>query len=321
MALATAIASIGSLELAAFLLFFRSVSGHRAESPGGKRLEAWVLVVIVATLGLCATLLANLGSTIWLAMRGTSPDLPQNLDQRFLVLETWGFLVPFAWGFSANWLPIFLGVRPIRGRAILGALGLNSAGVVVAMAGRFELGFALLALGISITIWELRLFEPAQQPAKVKGVHSSFPYFVRMAYVWAGVAAALSIWAAGTANSRGIWGASRHALTVGFLSTMVFCVGQRVLPAFSGMRLLFSTKLMFVSLFLLNTGCVLRVGSEILAYQGFAERAWSWLPVSAVTEMIPVTIFATNLILTFISRPPSERINGSSVHSRAVRVQ
>lgn len=32
------------------------------------------------------------------------------------------------------------------------------------------------------------------------------------------------------------------------LAMMVFAIGQRVLPAFSGMRLLFGTKLMFCSL-------------------------------------------------------------------------
>jgi uncharacterized protein involved in response to NO len=99
-------------------------------------------------------------------------------------------------------------------------------------------------------------------------------------------------------------GASRHALTVGFLATMVFCVGQRILPVFSGMRLLFSSKLMFLSLLLLATGCLLRVSSEILAYQGFAGWAWAWLTVSAVTEMSAVTIFAINLLFTFKSRPP-----------------
>jgi hypothetical protein len=58
---------------------------------------------------------------------------------------------------------------------------------------------------------------------------------------------------------------------------MVFAIGQRVLPSFAA-RPLFSTKLMFVALLLLTAGCLLRVSSEILAYQGFFRPAWSWLP-------------------------------------------
>ena len=86
---------------------------------------------------------------------------------------------------------------------------------------------------------------------------------------------------------------------------MVFAIGQRVLPAFSGMRLLFSTRLMFVSMALLAVGCLLRVSSEVLAYQGILPSAWSWLPVSAITEMTAVTVFAINLLSTFASQPPA----------------
>jgi len=57
-------------------------------------------------------------------------------------------------------------------------------------------------------------------------------------------------------------------------------------PAFSGMRLLLSPNLMFISLLLLTLGCGLRVNSGILAYQGFARWAWSWLPASAIMERL-----------------------------------
>jgi uncharacterized protein involved in response to NO len=174
----------------------------------------------------------------------------------------------------------------------------------------------LLVAGVATAIHALRLMEPAERPAKIKGVHSSFPLFIRLAYFWALVAAVLGIWAASVADASGIWGASRHALTVGFLSTMVFAIGQRVLPAFSGMRVLFSTKLMFLALLLLTAGCLMRVSSEVLAYQGLLLSAWSWLPVSAVTEMSAVSLFAVNLFATFVKKPPSPPI----LEMRAERV-
>ena len=39
-------------------------------------------------------------------------------------------------------------------------------------------------------------------------------------------------WAASVENSYGIWGASRHALTGGFLGMMVFVVGQQIAGVF-----------------------------------------------------------------------------------------
>jgi hypothetical protein len=294
-----------ALELAAFAIFFRTVSGHRPQESGKAKLEVWVFVVIAGSVGLLLTLLVNIGITLFLAVRGTSAEIPADFDQRFLVLQTWGFLVPFVWGFNAKWLPVFLGLRPVRGRFLLLAVALNSAGVLVAFAGSMMAASLLLIIGMITAVYSLRLLETPARPAKIKGVHTSFPVFVRLAYVWALVAASLGIWAASVQNPRGIWGASRHALTVGFLAMMVFAIGQRVLPAFSGMRLLFSTKLMLVASMLLAVGCLLRVSSEILAYQGLMLSAWSWLSVSAVTEMTAVTLFAANLIVTFARRPPS----------------
>lgn len=306
-----------TLELLAFLLFFRAVSGHKPQPPSAvqapsdsihvihekPKFERWILIVIAGTVAFLSTLASNLGASVYLALRSSSPAFPHSFDQRFLVLAAWGFLVTFVWGFSAKWLPIFLGLQSPREPMLLCALGLNIGGVVAAMAGYFRLAVLLIAAAAAVSIYALRLFERTRQPAKTKGVHSSFPAFVRIAYVWLVIAAALGIWAANSADSAGIWGASRHALTVGFISTMVFCIGQRVLPAFSGMRLLFSTKLMFAGLALLSLGCILRVGSEILAYQHFANWAWSWLPVSAVLELSAVTIFAINMIATFSTRP------------------
>ena len=197
-----------ALELAAFLDFLSSVSGHRPQNTGKRSLEKWVLVVIVAAVGLLATLLVNLVASLFLAARGISPDLPAAFNQRFLVLETWGFLVPFVWGFSAKWLPIFLGLRPIRERWLLAGLGLNSIGVFAALLGQIRFAAIGLCGGILISTWALRLAEPAQQPPKTKGVHSSFPTFIRLAYLWAIMAGSRNL---GVGDSGFSWDLGRIA--------------------------------------------------------------------------------------------------------------
>jgi uncharacterized protein involved in response to NO len=57
------------------------------------------------------------------------------------------------------------------------------------------------------------------------------------------------------------------------------------------------------ALVLLSAECILRVSGEVLAYQEIAPVAWSWLPASAILELSAVTLFAVNLIATFL-RPP-----------------
>ncbi len=293
-----------ALEMAAFLVFFHAVAGHRPQEESGGKMESWVWVVVAGTVGLLLSLTVNLAACIYLADRGASPAFPPAFDSRYLVLITWGFLVPFVWGFSARWLPVFLGLKPLRRRALSVAVAVNSAGVVAALGGK-SLGATLLLLsGAVMALHGIRIFAAPSRPPKVRGVHASFPLFVRSAYVWLLIAGALGVWAADSADAAGLWGASRHALTVGFFATMVFGIGQRILPAFSGMRHLYSTRLMFVSMLLLTLGCALRVSSEALAYQGIVHSAWSWLPVSAVTELTAVTLFAANLWITFARPAP-----------------
>jgi uncharacterized protein involved in response to NO len=290
----------GVLELAAFLIFFRAVSQHRAESSGKKSLDPWIWVVICASIGLLLSLVANLAACFYVAFYGASPALSHSLDQRFLVLVAWGFLVPFVWGFSAKWMTVFLGLKPIRPRLLLSALTVNSAGIILALAGWGAKATILFVVSTALAIAALRMFEPSRQEPKTRGVHRSFPFFVRMAYAWLMVAALLGVSAALWDSSGGIWGASRHALTVGFIAVMVFSVGQRILPAFAGMRLLWSSWLMVTGLLLLTIGCTLRVSSEILAYQGYANWVWPVLTVSALFELAGITAFAINISGTFI---------------------
>ena len=128
-------------------------------------------------------------------LRGTSPEVPADFDQSFLVLQTWGFLVPFVWGFSAKWLPVFLGLRPVRGRVLLLAVALNSAGVMAAMMGMDAIGWALVIRRNHGRGSGPRLRRAYTAAAQGEGAHPSFPVFVRIAYGWAIVAAGLGIWA------------------------------------------------------------------------------------------------------------------------------
>lgn len=293
------------LELAAFLLFFVTIGPAHSNTDGPKKpWEAWIYAVLAATCGLMLALVLQVLETATLARHANSAAFPHDFDQKYLVVSTWGFLVPMVWGFSARWLPVFLGLRPLRAWLLATAVLANTVGVIAALFGYFGPGTILLFIGGVSAGNAIRFFEPSVKQPKVAGVHASFPFFVRFAYVWLIVAGALGIWAefSGTI-SPGIWGASRHALTVGFIAAMVFSVGQRILPSFCGMRVLASPKLMLAGLALLMLGCTLRVSSEILAYQGYAAWAWSILPASALIEMTAVTIFAVNLAWTFI-RPP-----------------
>jgi hypothetical protein len=300
------------LELAGFLIFLNSVRRHRPAASGtnNKRMPVWILSVLAGTAGFGMALLLNLLVAIYVSLYDTGPAFPFIFEARFLALVSYAFIVPVVWGFSARWLPVFLGLKPLNERALRYALLLSITGVLFAVTGFLQAAHWLLAIAAVVAVTAFHLFERPLQQAKTAGVHASFPAFVRMAYVWLVIATALGVCAVYFDHAHGWIGASRHALTVGFVSTMVFAIGQRVLPAFAGMRVLYSPRLMLVSLLLLNAGCLLRVSTEILAYENYWPAAWNALPWSAICELTAVTVFAANMLLTFKQPPAHLRVAG-----------
>jgi hypothetical protein len=300
------------LELAGFIVFFVTVRRHRAGPAASPAASAesrvWMGLVIAGTIGFLVSLTANAFVTAQTALYGGGPAIPHIQNQRLLALFTWAFPVMTIWGFSARWLPVFLGLPDPMPRLLISGLAVNVLAVASAVAGQWLAAATLFTIGAAFASAGLRIFQNGVRPPKTAGVHPAFPAFVRLAYVWLLISAILGIAAAQWDSAGGLWGASRHALTVGFISTMVFGIGQRVLPAFCGMHSLFSPGLMLPGLGLLNLGCAIRVISEIGAYEGYVPSLWRMLPFSAMTEMAAVTIFAANLLLTFLQ--PPEHLRG-----------
>lgn len=293
-----------ALELIAVMLFLAAASRHKlpSDSTGRqtkRRMELWMISVLLGTAGLAATVIFNFVECVRLAITGVSPAFPHDLDQKYLVLLAWGFMVPVVWGFSARWLPAFLGIEWPHERLLSATLLLDVLGVIAGVSGLTKIATLLLVAGAVLSGLALRFLDRPHAKAKTIGVHASFPVFARIPYLWLVIAGALGVWAAFRDVHGGIWGASRHALTVGFAATMVFAIGPRILPHFGGIYRIFSTRLMLASLLLLQIGCTLRVSSEPLAYEGILSYAWKVLPISGMLELSGVLVFAANLILTF----------------------
>ncbi len=291
------------LQLAAFVLFFQSVRKHRPE-PGGAKLEAWARIVIAATVVFLVGLVMNAVLLFHQGLVAATPELPHVWDLQFVTLAVWGILVPTIWGFNARWLPVFLGLPKPSARTLYAAYNLSLVGIGATYLSWLPVAAVALFISAWLAIDALHVWKPAINPPKIVNVDRRFPFFVRFTYLWLVIGTILGMLAVIWDTSGGIWGASRHAITVGFVAAMVFAIGQRILPAFCGMRILWSTRLMFWSIVLLFTGCFLRVLSEPLAYQNLWAPAWKILPISAVIELTAVTLFAVNLGMT-LAQPPA----------------
>ena len=77
----------------------------------------------------------NLVVAVYVSLYDTGPAFPLIFESRFLTLVSYAFIVPTVWGFSARWLPVFLGLKPLNERALRYALLLSISGVLLTAAG------------------------------------------------------------------------------------------------------------------------------------------------------------------------------------------
>lgn len=274
--------------LVALLLIWQATASGKSRG----RTELWNVMVDAGLLGFAGTMLWQLVIAFRLSASIT-PVIPPGPDKILISVALWLFCLPIAWGFSLRFLPTFLGLpQPHRKATLVGLTGLAAA---LLWPRALTVAAALLAC------YSLRVFEPPARPAKVQGVDRRFPLFVRVSFGWLVVSSLLL--AAG--DAPGLEGASRHAFTVGFLATLIFSIGPRVLPSFLNSRELWSQRLMAWSLLLLTAGCSLRVISEPLAYGNLLPLFWNVLPVSALIELTAVLLFAFNMGRTLATPMPA----------------
>ena len=306
---ATRLGGLERAEIAALVLAMYAVAFARGQDAGRGRerklprdLGSWMGMIGFAALGV--TLLINLAISIDVAQTAASPVYPPMPDRIFLQIALWGFAAPMAWGYSTRFVTVFLSLEPPIHRAA-SWLSLGIAAIVVAtLAREFLFADVLILLTAFGALWALRVFRPSVRPPKVIGTYRHYPAFVRLAYVWLVVGAALGLLADLLPRQAGLGGASRHAVTVGFLATLIFAIAPRILPSFLNGRQLYSAALMAASLWVLTLGCFLRVLSESIAYS-IGGRAWEVLPISALLELTAVVVFVVNLALTLGQRLPA----------------
>lgn len=294
--------------LAQYLLWFDRTqrapqNGPPVQKPFPGDLASWLGIVGFAAFGLA--LLLDLAISARVALHADQPLLPAIADRGFLVIALWGFAIPVAWGYSTRFVTIFVGLRsPVQSAAHWLAAGV-AAVVLSAMLQRFLLADVLATMLAASAVWALQVFRAAIREPKRIGVYRGYPRFIRLAYAWLVVGAVLGVCADLGPRLTGLGGASRHALTVGFLATLIFCIAPLILPSFLAGHELRSSRLMGGSLWLLAIGWFLRLLSEAIAYS--ASGGWSWrvLPLSGLLELTAVCLFVLNLGWTMMQPMPA----------------
>jgi hypothetical protein len=122
--------------------------------------------------------------------------------------------------------------------------------------------------------------------------------FVQAAYTWLFLSLAMLLFVpfynqlTRQAFSHAFYGATRHAITVGFISMMILGVAAKVVPVLNGVDTRTLSRLWFPFL-LVNFGCLLRVSTQILT--DLAPQAFSVIGLSGILEITGIAVWGIGL--------------------------
>ena len=236
--------------------------------------------------------------------------------QALMVLALFGFALNAIYGFGQKLLSGFLGIRTPRRGLVEAAFWLHNFGVpALLLAG--GVGSVLpawpgsLALAMAAVLYALgmRGFVRVRHVAARPELGERFlDRYVQLAFFWllAGLALLLfgDLYAVlrGTRLPHAYAGAARHALTVGFMTTLILGVGQRLLPIL-GHTLHPRPRLVGPIFALIATGNLLRVLSELAT--PLFPVAYVVMPFSAVLELAALALFTAVALRTLWPAPDS----------------
>lgn len=106
----------------------------------------------------------NFFAAVYVSVTATGPAFPASFEPRFLTLLAYAFIVPTIWGFSARWLPVFLGLKAVNETLLRYALLLSAIGVALAEARLFHVSPWIIALA---AVTSLRAFHLFEQPERI----------------------------------------------------------------------------------------------------------------------------------------------------------
>jgi hypothetical protein len=275
--------------------------------------EPWAGFVMAGTFWFWLGATARLGLCLAAVLSGALTPEPA-ANAAYLHAMSWGFLLSFVLGYSLRLLPIFVGLPSGSRQAAWAALFALTTGAAAEVTARLAglPGLSAAAMGVTAlgVIAALAALRPWCRMISAGDAEARWlRRFAATAYLWLLVAAVLllglrcaeALTSVSPLLGHAFGGASRHALTVGFVSLMIVGVAWRILPIFSGAPK--AAPALVPSVFaLLVTGNALRVTGQAAA--GLWGGAWyGVMGISGWLELTGVTLFALDVLRLMRATP------------------
>ena len=269
----------------------------------------WFLIVTVAHAGIVLYMI-NVNETVF----------PHAAIYPLRHIQVMGFITMVIFGVLSRTLPAFLGLKTPNAKMNLIIMFMLNASVLVRAVSQplmtyyadvnlpFYYVFNTLyftsacveLLSILLFLYNLNILTKPEVDFSGMEIEKSYEKFVWAGILWLVVAEiGMIIFAvqesfAGVPVSHAIIGSYRHAVTVGFITMMIFGFASRIIPISQGVKLHCYSSLT-ISFILINTGSFLRVVFQPIAVHTGSVPSYLIMGISGLIESVAILLFGINI--------------------------
>lgn len=233
--------------------------------------------------------------------RHSTREIPATIHHNLVHVFLFGFVFMFIFGVNLRTVYAFLDVKEPNTPIINPTFWLLN--IVLALHFVEYLSPLLvypLAIGMFLFTYGIRVFErPTRELADIV-MDRSYEKTIKVAYVWLiiGMLIRMTLPYLGEATPSGhlYYGASNHAVTVGFVSMMMIGYASKMVPTFRGVAI-YNIRLSEWTFLLLNVGIFLRVFAQMLVPYA-PTLCYPMVGLSGWVEVTALGMFAYNLWCT-----------------------
>ncbi len=297
-----AVAVSAAVELGAAVMFGAVMFGTYRRSQNARHISDVFIFTSIAWL--IVALAINLFTMLQVALTG-NPIVGEVWNLRRMNVEVFGFIITMILGVGTRILPRLLGLRDMKYEVGIIVAGLYTVGVYTKAFGEMQsLGSLLICGAAALYLAEINPFASSARNSTASSDHLGT--WAKVAFFWLIASGAMMLSAdvyelmTGMAAPHAWVGAYRHAVTVGFITTLAVGIALRTAPLFHGTTL-HSQKLVTVTFWLLVIGNLSRVVFQIFTLTKHPV-AYAVAGMSGYLELSALLFFGWNIYKTF-SKP------------------
>ncbi len=285
----------GVLQLLAALVFtYVMVKTFLASQEGSEIFDKFFVAGLVWFVAACGY---NLYIDLYLLDPSTGL-IPASVHHNLVHIFLFGFIFMFIFGVNLRTIYAFLDVREPNTPVINLCFWLLNAVIALYLIEYFSSWLVFpLAAGVLLFVYGIRVFETSTRELEDIIMDRSYEKTIKLAYIWLIVGmlirVAVPLIGQGTSTGHLFYGASNHAVTVGFVSMMMIGYASKMVPTFRGVAI-HNIRLSEWTFLLLNIGVFLRVFAQ-MSIPLWPKLFYPLVGISGWVEVTALGMFAFNL--------------------------